>query len=203
MPRKQGGERRVTRAEELRRSWLKILSMWPGRRNSRQKERRLRRWSGASAIRRQHSSRSLRQRLWRPHHGRGGGKSKYKKVSSSRCLGHFIIRMTHAHDAEAMAAFPGHGSGLAISDANLIHRIVRTLTGRLREHRRGDFEGTVGGYNVDRSAIADWPQPRWARYLSYFTHPPSIYYHISDTPCRSTWPGAGARRAGRTGRRRL
>lgn len=35
----------------------------------------------------------------------------------------------------------------------------RTLTGRLREHRRGDFEGTVGGYNVDRSASR-------ARYIS-------------------------------------
>ena len=40
----------------------------------------------------------------------------------------------------------------------------RTLTGRLREHRRGDFEGTVGGYNVDRSASR-------ARYLSYASIP--------------------------------
>ena len=36
---------------------------------------------------------------------REGGKSKYKKVSLSRFLGHFTIHTTHAHDAEAMAAF--------------------------------------------------------------------------------------------------
>ena len=40
----------------------------------------------------------------------------------------------------------------------------RTLTGRLREPRRGDFEGTVGGYNVDRSASR-------ASYLLYTSIP--------------------------------
>ena len=49
-----------------------------------------------------HSSAVLR---WRPHHGREGGKSKYEKVSFSRFLGHYTIRTTRAHDAEAMAAF--------------------------------------------------------------------------------------------------
>ena len=89
-----------------------------------------------------HSSAGLR---WRPHHGREGGKSK-SKMCRSRAFSAIIsftrpMRMTQRQWRRSDRAFRSRDLDFH-----------RTLTGRLREHRRGDFEGTVGGYNVDRAA---------------------------------------------------
>ena len=99
----------------------------------------------------------------RRHHRCEGGKLNYEK-----CRNHGISAMASSARPMRTTQGPWRRSDRAFRSRDLDFH--RTVTGRLRRHRRGDFEGTVGGDDVERPGYrAGYPsylsiQCTWGRW---------------------------------------